>query len=306
ITSYNSAYEKPEDVRVFLKYGSGQTLELTEVDVIDRNRLQVAGTLPHYMSTNQTVEDLSMIIHDRQTGYQVMPSAITVTRSETSLSNEHINWITELPVEGTEWTFAFPFRSILYETIRNTFFHVAIWMAMFVLLIVSLTYSILYLRSKDLLHDAVAASFAHVAVVLGITGMITGSIWARYTWGTYWTNDPKLNLSAVAMLIYLAYSILRSSITSDDQRARLSAVYNVFAFMAMIPLVFIIPRLTSSLHPGNGGNPALGGEDMDHTLRMVFYPAIIGYTILGVWISSIVFRIRRLQLHYITSDLQNS
>jgi heme exporter protein C len=58
----------------------------------------------------------------------------------------------------------------------------------------------------------------------------------------------------------------------------------------MIPLVFVIPRLTDSLHPGNGGNPALGGDDMDNTMRMIFYPAIIGWTLLGLWISQIIYR----------------
>jgi heme exporter protein C len=78
------------------------------------------------------------------------------------------------------------------------------------------------------------------------------------------------------------------------QRARLSAGYNLFAFALLIPLLFIVPRMTDSLHPGNGGNPALGGEDLDHKMRLVFYPAVIGFTLLGAWIAQLVYRVGRL------------
>lgn len=88
----------------------------------------------------------------------------------------------------------------------------------------------------------------------------------------------------------------------QDRRAKVSAAYNIFAFATMIPLIIIIPRLTDSLHPGNGGNPALGGEDLDHTLRMVFYPAIIGLTLISVWISSLVTRYRLVEDHVKTHD----
>src|SRR5690606_31379887 len=98
-----------------------------------------------------------------------------------------------------------------------------------------------------------------------------------------------------AILIYLAYFVLRSSFDDFDKRARIAAVYNIFAFAALIPLLFVIPRMTDSLHPGSGGNPAMGGEDLDNTMRMIFYPAIIGWTLMGVWISQILFRILRLR-----------
>ncbi len=304
IRAYNADYKKEELISAYLSYDTDHVYALTNVSVVDRNTLKISGSTPLWRSNKEAdYGEVTLIVHDPSSGFQVLPSAMAVSwkggEEETNVA-----WAEYLPNEGTEWKFQFPFRVILYETIRNVFFHVAIWMAMFVLLIVSLIYSIKYLRSNDLIHDAVAASFAHVAVLLGAIGMITGSIWARYTWGTFWTSDPKLNMSAVAMMIYLAYSILRSSISNDDQRAKLGAAYNIFAFVAMIPLIFIIPRLTSSLHPGNGGNPALGGEDLDSTLRLVFYPAIIGYTLLGVWLSSLLFRLRKIQLQQILKQLQ--
>jgi heme exporter protein C len=189
-----------------------------------------------------------------------------------------------------------PELPILNETIRNLFFHVAIWFAMFILLIVSVVYSIRYLKSSKIENDIKASEFATMGIVLGILGIATGSVWARFTWGDWWVNDPKLNATTIALLIYLAYFVLRSSIEDQYQKGRISAVYNIFAFAAAVPLIFILPRLTDSLHPGNGGNPGFSAYDLDNSLRTVFYPAVIGWTLLGVWFSSLRIRIRKVQV----------
>jgi heme exporter protein C len=93
-------------------------------------------------------------------------------------------------------------------------------------------------------------------------------------------------------LIYAAYFVLRGSFDDGQKKARLSAIYNIFAFASFMPLVWILPRLTDSLHPGNGGNPAFGKYDMNNEMRMVFYPAIIGWIILGTWVSTLAYRYR--------------
>jgi heme exporter protein C len=120
-------------------------------------------------------------------------------------------------------------------------------------------------------------------------------IWANFTWGAPWPNDPKLNGSAISTLMYLAYIVLRSSIDESQKRAKISAIYNIFAFPIMVVLLFILPRMTDSLHPGNGGNPGFNSYDLDSNMRLVFYPAVIGWILLGVWISNIRYRIRLLQ-----------
>ena len=125
-------------------------------------------------------------------------------------------------------------------------------------------------------------------------GIITGAVWARFAWGQYWSGDIKQNMTAIALLIYAAYFILWKSFKDEKIQARVSGVFTIFAYVAMIPLIFVIPRLYDSLHPGNGGNPALGGEDLDSTMRMVFYPGIIAFTLLGFWLSNIYYRIKQL------------
>jgi heme exporter protein C len=100
------------------------------------------------------------------------------------------------------------------------------------------------------------------------------------------------------MLIYLAYILLRNSIADRQQKAKISSVYNIFAYAALIPLLFILPRLTDSLHPGNGGNPGFNAYELDGRLRMVFYPAVIGWSLLGLWMAEL-----RIRLNFIKSKL---
>ena len=188
-----------------------------------------------------------------------------------------------------------PRLPILNETIRALYFHVSMWFSMIIMLTVGIVYSIKYLKRGRLEDDDMALEFTNGAILFGVIGIATGSLWARFTWGAYWTNDPKLNAAAIGLLMYFAYLILRNSLTDIFQRARISAVYSIFAYAAFIPLIFILHRLTDSLHPGNGGNPGFNAYDMDSQLRLVFYPAIIGWTLLGTWVSTIRVRYRRLE-----------
>jgi heme exporter protein C len=103
----------------------------------------------------------------------------------------------------------------------------------------------------------------------------------------------------VALLIYLAYFVLRSSFDDLDKRARVSAIYNIFAFATLIPLLYIVPRMFDSLHPGMGGNPAFSKLDLDNTMRMVFYPAILGWMLLGIWIADVASRVEGLRRRYL-------
>ncbi len=187
-----------------------------------------------------------------------------------------------------------PRLEIVNETIRSLYFHVPMWFAMITMFVVSTVYAVLYLRRPAPQYDIVSVEFANVGVIFGMLGIFTGMIWANYTWGSPWHGDPKQNGSAITLLIYLAYFVLRGSLSNDEQRARLSAVYNIFAFAAMIPLIFIIPRMTSSMHPGSGGNPAFNMYDIDNRMKAVFYPATAGWILLSVWIATVKLRIRKM------------
>lgn len=189
-----------------------------------------------------------------------------------------------------------PELNILEASIRNLYFHVPMWFAMMLTMFISLYYSIRYLGRNTIDEDIKASSFATTGFVFGLLGIITGSIWARVTWGSWWVfQEVKLNGAAAALLIYAAYFILRGSFDDEEKKARFSAVYNVFAFVMFMVFINVIPRITdSSLHPGNGGNPGFNTYDLDSNLRIVFYPAVIGWVLLSVWISSLLVRIQRI------------
>lgn len=189
-----------------------------------------------------------------------------------------------------------PDLAILEQSIRNLYYHVPMWFGMIFLLLASMVFSIRQLSTGNLQHDVRASQYANIAILYGAMGIVTGMIWAKNTWGDYWTNDPKLNGAAIGMLMYLAYTVLRSSIDDEEKRARVSAVYNVFCFPIFIVLIFILPRLTDSLHPGNGGNPGFNAYDLDNRLRMIFYPAVLGWTLIGFWIADLAIRSKNLQL----------
>ena len=195
-----------------------------------------------------------------------------------------------------------PHLFILNETIRNMYFHVGMWLAMMIMFIISFVFSIKYLYSMHYKNDIYAASFAAMGSVLGILGYATGVLWVSVTWITDQgqslgsvLKEPKLIGAAIALLIYGAYFVLRGSFTDIDKRARVSAVYNIFAFAMLFPSIWIIPRMVGSLHPGapgsESGNPALDRNDMDASMRAVFYPAVIGWSLLGVWIATLRIRI---------------
>ncbi|MET3980550.1 heme exporter protein C [Mucilaginibacter sp. UYP25] len=188
-----------------------------------------------------------------------------------------------------------PRLEILHETIRNTYFHVPMWIAMFTVFTISVIYSIKYLQTGKEEYDLIAVEAANTGIFFFVLGLITGMLWARYTWGEYWSNDPKQNSAAIAFLLYCAYLVLRNSIDEEQKRAKISAIYNIFAFPVMVVLIMVLPRLTDSLHPGNGGNPAFGKLDMDNRMRAVLYPAFIAWALMAVWIATIRYRIRLIE-----------
>jgi heme exporter protein C len=191
--------------------------------------------------------------------------------------------------------FEVPRLNIVNETIRALYFHVPMWFGMVVMFLVSTIYAGKYLRKPGIENDMRSVAFANTGLVFGMLCILTGMIWANYTWGSPWHGDPKQNGAAISLLVYLAYFVLRSSVENEELRARLSAVYNIFAFAAMIPLIFIIPRMTSSMHPGSGGNPGFNMYDLDSSMRIVFYPAVAGWILLGVWIATLRIRMKSIE-----------
>lgn len=194
------------------------------------------------------------------------------------IRNGVIVWLT-LVVLGA-FLLSIPRINILEHTARNLYFHVPMWFTLMAGTLISAYHSFRLLQSGTVVRDIRAREAARLSIVFGVLGLITGSVWARFTWyqGTnlWWNFDPKQSMAAVLVLIYGAYFVLRSAIDDPDKRARIAAVYNLFAFVTMPFLLYVLPRQMESLHPGAEGNPAF--SDITHPImRLVFYPAVIGF-----------------------------
>ena len=187
-----------------------------------------------------------------------------------------------------------PQIDILEQTARNLFLHVPMWFTMMIAFTMAFYFSIRYLNSEEMKWDRKAETATAVGLIFGICGLLTGSLWARFTWGTWWTfAEPRMNLSALAMMIFVAYFVLRTAFNDPEKRAKISAVYNIFGVTTIPFLLYIIPRQLPSLHPGADGNPAFSDMTAPE-LRIIFYPAVIGFIGLSIWMMDILNRYKRI------------
>ncbi|WP_372638204.1 cytochrome c biogenesis protein CcsA [Fodinibius sp.] len=202
-------------------------------------------------------------------------------------------WMTGVLIAG--FLIPIPEIPILLESSRNLFLHVPMWFTMAVCFAAGFVYSIMYLNNPDPATDRKAESFTQIGLLFGICGLITGSLWARFTWGSWWTfAEPRMNLSALGMMIYVAYFVLRTAFDNPEKRAKIAAVFNVFAATTIPFLLYIIPRQLPSLHPGAEGNPAFS-EITAPELRYIFYPAVVGFIALAFWLYDILYRYKEMK-----------
>lgn len=202
-------------------------------------------------------------------------------------------WMTLVLAAG--FLIRIPNIPILEQSARNLFLHVPMWFTMMTLFVIGFWYSVRYLNDPAPEWDRRAVSATRVGLAFGVCGLLTGSVWARFTWGTWWTfAEPRMNLAAMSMMIFVAYFVLRSAIEDPSTRARISAVYNIFGVTTAPFLLYVIPRQLPSLHPGADGNPAFS-EITAPELRYVFYPAVVGFILLALWIYDLTLRSARLQ-----------
>lgn len=297
VKGYNTHFVQHTDsLRAWLKFNDDFAIPATQVLVWSPVSAGISFEIPEHFPLPGEVHALTLVVHDPSSGAFALPSAVFVRNCIYDPDGAAQHWIAASGIDAERaHGFRYPYRNILHETIRNVYFHVPMWFGMIILFFASAWCSMRYIRHGRPDHDLQSLALNSTGTLFGILGLLTGMLWSQYTWGAFWSWDIKQNTAAVAVLIYLAYFVLRASFSDPDRRARVSAVYNTFGCAMLIPLLFVIPRLTDSLHPGSGGNPALGGEDLDNTMRMVFYPAVIGWTLLGVWISELRYRVFRLE-----------
>lgn len=294
---YNSFYTRSaaSDIRIWLEFDSTNALGAQNIRVVDDTTLKARFVLPAVLPLGKQTTFLNAIVDHPSDGVSLLPDAMEVSL-DTAARGDASGW-TQTPIGQLHIVkdLSYPYRNVIYETIRNTYFHVPMWFALMFLFVASAVYSIRFLSKGLPEYDRKASAYAEMGLVFGGLGLVTGMLWAHFAWGKAWSNDIKQLMTAVCLLIYLAYFILRRSFDEPEKGARLAAVYNIFAFASIIPLLYIIPRMFASLHPGATGNPAFGSQDLDNTMRLVFYPAILGWSLFGFWLAQLRFRMKRVE-----------
>jgi len=198
----------------------------------------------------------------------------------------------------------FPSIPGLEEKARNIFFHVPTAWTTVVAFLVSMFYGLKYLRTKNIDDDLISVSSAGLGFLFCILATVTGALWAKFNWGSYWNWDPRQTSIFILLLIYGAYFALRSAVESDEKRGTLSAVYSIIAGLTVPFFVFVMPRMMSGLHPGAKGDLEGSGPvvefKMSPNMLVVFFIALIGFNLLYIWMLNVRVRTGRLeykQLH---------
>ncbi len=195
--------------------------------------------------------------------------------------------------------FEFPIIRGLEEKARNIFFHVATAWTTVVAFLVSMWFGIRYLRTREADYDIRSEAAAGLGFMFCILATVTGALWAKFNWGSFWNWDPRQTSIFILLLIYGAYFALRSAIENDETRARLSAVYAILGGLTVPFFVFVLPRMVSGLHPGSAGDPDGAGPvvefKMSGPMFIVFFMALIGFNLLFVWLLDLRVRAARLE-----------
>jgi len=157
-----------------------------------------------------------------------------------------------------------PREATMGDVQRIFYFHVSsAWVGFFAFFVTFLA-GILYLIRGERQWDILALSSVEVGLTFITMAVITGSLWARPVWGTYWTWEPRLTISAVQLLIYIAYGMLRRAVEGPERQARFAAIYGIVAFVT-VPLSWFAIRWWRTIHP----DILTGGGEMTLTPRMV-------------------------------------
>lgn len=202
-------------------------------------------------------------------------------------------------VQGAQGFFQFPFIPGLEEKARNIFFHVPMAWTSVLAFFMALYYGIQYLRTKNQDYDLRSVSSAGLGLMFCILATVTGSIWAKFNWGSFWNWDPRETSIFILLLIYGAYFVLRSAVEDEEKRATLSSVYSIMAGVTVPFFIFVMPRIMSGLHPGSLGDEQGKGPvlemKMSSNMMVLFFVSLIGFTMLYYWMYSLRIRTARIE-----------
>ena len=187
-----------------------------------------------------------------------------------------------------------PAKGFIGESSRIVFFHVpCAWTATLAFIVAAIA-SIVHLIKRDSFSDESAAAAVRQGFLYSVLATVTGSIFADVMWGSYWNWDPRETSIVLLLFLYAAYLFLRGAITDPERRGVFCAVYALFSGFVMPFLMFVVPRVTASLHPQTVINRQ-GKILMDAPTKTVFFTALAGFTALFFWMWDLDRRLERMK-----------
>lgn len=214
-------------------------------------------------------------------------------------------------VVAMEPVITLPYILGLEERARIIFFHVPMsWVAVIAYL-VAMIFGVRFLRTRNLEDDDMSMAAASVGTLYAVLATVTGAVWAKFNWGSFWNWDPRESSIAILLLVYAAYFLLRSAVDDEQRRGRLAAAYSIVAFVTVPFLIFILPRLLPGLHPGSSDDTNAGpllsprSDAINPTKQAVFGLSLFSFTMMYFWLVNIRVRVARaLRSVAVTEPLQ--
>lgn len=194
----------------------------------------------------------------------------------------------------TAFLFA-PKAAILGHTSRVVYFHVPAAMVSVIAFLYAGIVSIIFLARKnsESLSDK-ACNSAALGLVFAIITTITGSLWAKMAWGSYWNWDPRETSIVILILIYIAYFSLRAALEGKPSREKISSVYLIIAMVVMPFFVFVVPRVYQSLHPDTIINSE-GALNMDSSMRIALLVSACAFVFLYAYLLNLKNRLSKIE-----------
>lgn len=288
----------------------------TFTDVVITNRMDSSKVIPWYalVESKGSPSDgwvLLSDVRDRRVLVNVSVSAgleklleSMVGRSVILSVQRHHDDLHARAMEGgsviVDPVLTLPYIVGLEERARLIFFHVPMSWVATVAYLISMIFAVLFMRKRSLEYDTRSMAAASVGTLYAVLATITGAVWARFNWGSFWNWDPRETSIFLLLLVYFAYFLLRGSIEDPVRRARLSSAYSIVAFVTVPFLVFILPRLMPGLHPGSADDVNAGpllspkSDAINVTKQLLFGLSLFSFTLIFFWIMSLRVRLEAL------------
>lgn len=173
---------------------------------------------------------------------------------------------------------------------RIFYFHVPIsWIGMLAFVVLTIA-SVTYLITRDERWDWLACASAEIGTVFITLALITGSIWGKTTWGTWWSWDPKLTATLLLWFMYVAYLMVRSYMGRTQEAARIGAVLSIVGVVD-VPIIYLSVQWWRTLHP----QPVVATGNLPVEMLITLMVALVTFTLFYALLMIQLYQLQRLQ-----------